>query len=201
MLLGDISGVTFVQGFGEFLHDVFGGDTPVEPLALYQIAARATIVYLAGLIIVRIGKSRLISRTTSVDVILGFILGSLLSRGITGHASISGTVMASAVIVAVHWVLTAIACRSHGFGRLFKGNSELVIKDGRILRKPMLHSHISDHDLIEQLRLRGVDDVEQVGAAYKERNGEISVIEKEKRPHIFDVAVREGVQTVRIALG
>ncbi len=60
-------------------------------------------MYLAGLVVVRIGKSRLISRTTSLDVILGFILGSLLSRGITGHASISGTIVASAVIVAVHW--------------------------------------------------------------------------------------------------
>src|SRR5262245_43342780 len=120
MLLGDISSVTIVQGLGEFLRDVFGGDYPVEPLALHQIAARAAIVYLAGLIVVRIGKSRLISRATSVDVILGFILGSLLSRGITGHASISGSLMASAVIVAVHWGLTAIACRSHRFGTLLK---------------------------------------------------------------------------------
>jgi uncharacterized membrane protein YcaP (DUF421 family) len=74
------------------------------------------------------------------------------------------------------------------------------VKDGQILPKPMRHSHISDHDLTEQMRLRGVDDVSQVRAAYKERNGEISVIEKEKRLRIFDVAVREGVQTVRIAV-
>jgi uncharacterized membrane protein YcaP (DUF421 family) len=201
MLLADAETVTLVQSIGNILHDAFGGDYPVDPLALHQIAARAAIVYLGGLIIVRIGKSRLISRTTSLDVILGFILGSLLSRGITGHASISGTILASAVIVAVHWVLTAVACRSHGFGTLFKGNSELVVEDGRILRAPMKHSHISDHDLIEQLRLRGYDDLEQVRAAYKERNGEISVLEKKPEPRVLDVAVHSGVQTIRIALG
>jgi len=200
MLLADTESVTFVQSLGSLLQQVFGGDYPVDPLALHQIAARAAIVYLGGLIIVRIGKSRLISRTTSLDVILGFILGSLLSRGITGHASICGTILASSVIVAVHWLLTAIACRSHWFGTLFKGNSELVVEDGRILRAPMRHSHISDHDLIEQLRLRGYDDLGQVRAAYKERNGEISVLEKASSPRVLEVAVQGGVQTVRIAL-
>lgn len=201
MLLADSESVTLVQSVGNFLHDIFGGDYPVDPLAWHQIAARAAIVYLGGLIVVRIGKSRLISRTTSLDVILGFILGSLLSRGITGHASISATILASAVIVAVHWVLTAIACRSHRFGTLFKGHSEQVVRDGSVLRAPMLHSHISDHDLIEQLRLRGYDDLGQVRAAYKERNGEISVLEKQSEPRVIDVAVQGGVQTVRIAIG
>jgi uncharacterized membrane protein YcaP (DUF421 family) len=200
MLLAQAESVTFARSVGSLLHDLFGGDYPLEPLALHQIAARAAIVYLGGLIIVRIGKSRLISRTTSLDVILGFILGSLLSRGITGHASISGTILASSVIVAVHWVLTAVACRSHGFGTFFKGNSELVVEDGRILRAPMRHSHISDHDLFEQMRLRGYDDIAQVRAAYKERNGEISVLEKRPEPRVLDVAVQDGVQTVRIAI-
>src|SRR5262245_33446339 len=139
MLLAQAESVTLVQSVGNVLSEVFGGDYPVDPLALHQIAARAAIIYLSGLVIVRIGKSRLISRTTSLDVILGFILGSLLSRGITGHASISGTMLASSVIVAVHWVLTAVACRSHGFGTLFKGNSELVVEDGKIIKAPMRH--------------------------------------------------------------
>ena len=200
MLLADAQSVTLVQELGTILQQAFGGDVPIEPLSVYQVAARAALVYLAGLIVVRIGKSRLISRTTSLDVILGFILGSLLSRGITGHASISGTIIASAVIVAVHWVLTYIACRSHGFGNLLKGNPELVVENGRAHYKAMRHSHISDHDLIEQLRLRGVDNLHEVRAAFKERNGEISVLTQKDPPQILDVAVQNGVQTVRIAL-
>ncbi|HTQ38180.1 MAG TPA: YetF domain-containing protein [Pirellulales bacterium] len=201
MLLADVETVTFAQHVGNFLHQLFGGDIPETPLALYQVAARAALVYLAGLVVVRIGKSRLISRTTSLDVILGFILGSLLSRGITGSGSISGTLLASAVIVAVHWLLTAIACRSHWFGNLLKGSSELVVENGQALLRPMRRHHISDHDLIEQIRLRGVDNLQEVRAAYTERNGEISMLKRESPPRIVDVAVQNGVQTVRIALG
>jgi uncharacterized membrane protein YcaP (DUF421 family) len=183
------------------LGDVFGGDIPHEPLALHQVAARAIVVYVLGVAIVRLGKSRVLSRTTPVDVLLGFILGSLLSRGVTGHASISGTTIASLAMVALHWVITALACRSHWLGNLLKGHSRLIVKDGHALEGAMRQSHISRHDLLEQLRLHGVENVAAVQAAYKERNGEISVIPGPTTPHVIEVSVQDGVQTVRIALG
>ena len=103
----------WLQRLGGVLEQIFGGDKPHPDLAFYQIAARAIIVYLIGLIIVRIGKSRIVARITAIDIINAFILGSLLSRGITGSASISGTSVATAAIVACHWLLTALSCRWH----------------------------------------------------------------------------------------
>jgi uncharacterized membrane protein YcaP (DUF421 family) len=200
MLLADTQSVTLVQSLGSILHDAFGGDYPDAPLALHQIAARAAIVYLAGLAVVRVGKSRLISRTTSLDVILGFILGSLLSRGITGTGSISGAILASAVIVAIHWILTSMAYRWHGFGNFVKGHERIVVDDGRILTDVMRRANISPHDLVEQMRLKGIDEIAQVQRAYKERNGEISFIRREAQPKVVDVSVQNGIQTVRIAI-
>ncbi len=201
MLLADTAPVTMVQSALQFLQQIFGTDAADDSITLSQIAARAIVVYVIGLVVVRVGKSRIISRTTALDVIVGFILGSLLSRGITGHASISGTTVASVAIVAAHWLFTLLACQSHFFGTVIKGTSALVVKDGQPIPKTMRHSHISTHDLLEQLRLNGVDDLQEVREAYKERNGEISVIKRREPPHIIEVAVQDGVQTVRIALG
>jgi len=53
-----------------------------------------------------------------------------------------------------------------------------VVEEGRVLERNMRHSHISREDLMESLRLRGVERVEDVKCAYKERNGEISVIRR-----------------------
>lgn len=159
-----------------WLDIVVGGDTPQEPLQLYQVAARAVLVYLVGVLVVRIGKSRLVGRMTLVDVLVGFILGSLLSRGITGHASLWGTAVASAGVVASHWALTWLTCRSHALGWLLKGDAELLVRNGQPIVKNMRHAHISLHELMEALRLAGVDDIEQVREAYRERNGEISVL-------------------------
>jgi len=187
------------QAIFDTLHVVFGGDEPVPHLALGQVAARAMAVFLIGLAIVRVGKSRLISRTTPLDVILAFILGSLFSRGITGSASISATAVAGAVLVALHWLLTALCCRYHWLGNLIKGHSRLLLEDGKPNHRNMRMSHVSEHDLLEEMRLHAnLDDYRQVKAAYKERSGEISVVKHDLEPQMLDVKVAEGVQTVRI---
>jgi uncharacterized membrane protein YcaP (DUF421 family) len=147
-----------------------------------------------------LGKSRLIARVTALDIILGFMLGSLLSRGITGHASISGTTAAAATLVFLHWVLTFFACRSHRLGTMIKGHSFVLVKDGQVDERAMLHSHISPHDLEEAVRLKGLETIDEVHLAYKERNGEVSVIGRKKSPKILEVSVQDGVQTVRIEI-
>jgi uncharacterized membrane protein YcaP (DUF421 family) len=168
------------EGIGEILTLVFGGDTPMRPLASGQIAARAVLVYVVGLTLVRIGKSRLISRASPIDVILGFILGSLLSRGITGNASISETLVASAVLIGIHWSFTAIGCRCEWFDTLIKGHSKPLVVDGEIRWEALRESHISKEDLMGELRLNAnLDDLSRVRVAYKERSGEVGVIKTE----------------------
>jgi uncharacterized membrane protein YcaP (DUF421 family) len=188
-----------MQWFVQLLETIFGGDAPQEPLALYQVAARGAVVYLAGIAIVRWGKSRLISRVTALDVLLGFILGSLLSRGITGHASISATLVSSATIVFVHFLLTKFATSSGRFETWLKGHDYIVVEDGKCRPENMARSHISQGDLHEHLRLQGVSDLAEVKEARKERSGEISVIKREET-RVLEVSVAEGVQTVRIEI-
>jgi uncharacterized membrane protein YcaP (DUF421 family) len=169
------------EHFHEWMRFFFGGDSWEEHITPVQVANRAIAVYIIGMVLVRIGKSRLISRASPLDVIVGFIIGSLLSRGITGHASISDTFIASAALVFAHWFVTRLTFHSHTLGKLLKGNSYLLVDDGRILWDNLSRSHFSEHDLMEAIRVKtNVEDLAQVHHAYKERNGEISVILKKQ---------------------
>lgn len=159
-----------------FMERAFGGDAPDHRITMLQIAARTVVVFLGGLALVRWGKSRLISRATPLDVILGFILGSLLSRGITGHAAISDTLVASAVLIGLHWALTGLACYSPRFESWIKGHSYVLVEHGEVRRANMMQSHVSECDLAEALRLQGLTELAQVRLAFKERNGEMSII-------------------------
>lgn len=166
-----------MEEFPAALMKWFGGDAPEKPLLLSHVAARAALVYVLGLFLVRVGKSRFHGRPSAIDVVLGFILGSLLSRGITGSASISETFVASAVLIALHWVATAAACRSHRIGMLVKGHTKLLVADGHLMEENMLSSHISAHDINEAMHLAAnIDDLKQVKSAYKERSGQISIV-------------------------
>jgi uncharacterized membrane protein YcaP (DUF421 family) len=188
------------QSIAAALTEIFGGDSPQDDLGLHQVAARAAIVFLVGLAIVRLGKNRMIGRITPLDMLLGFILGSVLSRGITGNASLSGTAIASIVIVAMHWALSWVTYHSHTLGNLIKGRATLVVKDGQPLQEKLAASHLSPHDLEAQLRLSGIEDIGEVKQAYEERSGQVSFIRRREAPRVVDIAVQAGVQTVRIEI-
>ena len=76
----------------------------------------------------------------------------------------------------------------------------MIVEEGQPIVENMLHHHISIHDLQEYARNKGLDDASQIWRAYKERNGEVSVLAKREQPRVVEVAVEGGVQTVRISL-
>ncbi len=162
----------------DFVNGAFGGDAPQQSIALYQMAARALLVYFLGVGIVRLGKSRMIGRVTAMDMVLAVILGSVLGRAITGGAALSSTFVACIMMVGAHWVLSRIAIYSHSFGNLVKGHSRLLVEDGKMLLPAMRQSHVSEHDLLEAMHLEGLESLDEVMKAFKERSGEISIIRR-----------------------
>jgi len=188
------------QEVASLFREIFGGDFPPDDLALHQVAARAATVFLLGLAIMRVGKNRLIGHITPVDVLIGFILGSVLRRGITGQASLSGTAVGASVIVALHWALTYLAYRWHAVGNLVKGRATQVVRDGQLQPENLAAVHLSQHDLQQQLRMAGIEDVREVEQAYEERSGELSFIRRRRQPQVMEIGVKDGVQTVRIEI-
>jgi uncharacterized membrane protein YcaP (DUF421 family) len=56
-------------------------------------------------------------------------------------------------------------------------------------------------DLARALRSNGdVPNVDDIRTAYMERDGSISIVSASPEPKVVEVSVKEGVQTVRIAL-
>lgn len=152
-----------------------------DSLDVHHMALRAIVVFTFAVVIVRLGKKRFIGENTAFDVILGVMLGSILSRAITGQSPFVPTLGAALVLVALHWVLSKIAIRSELFGTLIKGSARTLVTDGVVDWKAMKRSNLSEGDLREALRLKArLSGWAQVREARLERNGEISVILKEE---------------------
>lgn len=176
-----------------------GLDEPVFHLEAWQMAVRAIGVYLFAIIVVRLGSRRFIGKHTAFDLLLGIMLGSVLSRGITGQTPLLGCLLAGATLLLMHWVLGAIAYHVKGFGPLIKGQARVLIRDGRLDEKAMAKSHLGHEDLAEALRACGYPpDPEAIHFASLERSGRVSVVPKKSEPRIVEVKVADGVQTVRI---
>ena len=153
----------------------------VEPgdLTFGHIALRGLIVFVLAIVIVRLGDKRFIARKTAFDVILAFMLGSMLARAVNGSAPFWATLGGGFVLVGLHRIIAFASRRWHGFGKLVKGDADLLIRDGCVLEDAMRRNDLSEHDLAEDLRLKGVEKPEQVKLAYVERSGDLGVVKKE----------------------
>jgi uncharacterized membrane protein YcaP (DUF421 family) len=189
-----------MDAINQLLAWAFGvGGTTVQ-INVPQMALRAVVIYVATLVILRMGKKRFMSRATIFDVILGIMLGSLVSRAITGTAPFAPTLAASTALVGMHWLFSAGAVRWHSFGHGIKGGSRLLVKDGQIDAEALRAAHMSDRDLWEELRGKSISDLKEVAEARLERSGSLSVIRAKSEPKIIEIAVAGGVQTVRVEI-
>jgi uncharacterized membrane protein YcaP (DUF421 family) len=190
-----------LQTVRDQIQTLLGLGQDVGDVGAVQMALRTIVIYAFSLVIVRLGSKRFLSEATAFDVVVGIMLGSVMSRAINGSAPFFPTLLGGVALVGIHWLLGALAVHASWFGTLVKGSPVLLIKDGEIQREGMRRTGLSNNDLEQALRLRSNQtDPTQVQLAYLERNGGISVIPRKREPCIVDVSVVDGVQTVRIAL-
>ncbi len=153
-----------------------------KDINVWQMSLRALIVFVVAIAMIRLGNKRFMGRSTALDVMLAIVFGSIVSRAITGNAPFFPALAASLTLVLAHWLLSALAFRSHRFGTMVKGHARTLIRDGEIQWDAMKHSHITEPDLREALRTNGKSsDLQEVNSAHLERNGDISIILREHR--------------------
>ncbi|HKR52918.1 MAG TPA: YetF domain-containing protein [Chthoniobacterales bacterium] len=166
--------------FYNFVGPLLGLGVEPKELTFLQISIRGIIVFVATLLMIRLGHKRSLARKTPFDAVLIVILASVLSRAINGSAAFFATLGGSVVIVLVHRLFALIAYHSHGFGILIKGRPEIIVENGNLVMDTMRRNHISEHDLEEDLRLDAeLENISQVQVGRVERSGDISFIKKE----------------------
>jgi uncharacterized membrane protein YcaP (DUF421 family) len=164
--------------FSEFAQAILGLSTEPRDLTFLQVSVRGVVVFIATLIMVRLGSKRSLAEKTAFDAVLIVIIGSMLARAINGSEAFFSTLGAGFVLVFLHRLFDIAAYYSHAFGILVKGRPVMLVQNGTLQRKNMLWEHISKHDLEEDMRLEAnTDDLSKIQVARLERSGDISFIE------------------------
>lgn len=152
-------------------------------LSIGQMALRAAVVYIAAVIMVRLGASRAFSRNTALDVVMAIIFGATLSRAINGSAPLWPTLGAGALLVALHWLLSAVSVAFEPAGKLFKGKVLVLVHDGAVNQSALRKAEISEAELLADLRGQlHTDDLSCVREARLERGGRVSFVTRDDQP-------------------
>jgi uncharacterized membrane protein YcaP (DUF421 family) len=158
---------------------LLGLDLPATGLSLGHMVARAFIVFVFGMALLRLGARRELGRNAGFDMRLLVVLGSVLSRAINGQSAFFPTLGSSLFLVLLHAGVSWMASRVQWLSRAIKGQPITLLSDGRIDSAELRRTLMSPEDLDEALRLNGnVADPAVVKEARLERNGEVSVVKQ-----------------------
>jgi uncharacterized membrane protein YcaP (DUF421 family) len=157
---------------------VLGLSLKAEDLGFGHMAARASLMYLILIWLIRSAKKRFLGQATAFDMILVIVLGSIGARALTGGVPYFPCVLAMIVLVVLHWLFSYVGREWPWFSALIKGHSTTLIRQGRIDHQALRRAHMSRDDLDEDLRQQGVDSPDSAAEARLERSGRLSVIKK-----------------------
>jgi uncharacterized membrane protein YcaP (DUF421 family) len=168
--------------FYDSMTRVLGLGLEAKDLTFVSIALRGVIVFIVALVMVRLADRRFLANLSAFDAILTFILASMLARAINGSCAFFQTLGGGFVLVGMHRLLSALSFRWPAIGALTKGRAVILVENGKLKRQNLAATKISEDDLLEEARINGqVGDVAHIAKATMERNGQVSVLQRNEK--------------------
>ncbi|HEY6955264.1 MAG TPA: YetF domain-containing protein [Flavisolibacter sp.] len=161
----------------KFLNEWWGINENISSL---EIAARSAVMFIAALLLIRMAGMRPFGKGEPFDQIITFLIGGILSRGVVAATPFVPTIVSMIVIILVHKLFAKLSIYNKWFGAKVKGEKVLLYRDGTFLKENMHRVNITEHDIMEDLRLEvQLGNLDKIQEAYMERTGKISFVKKD----------------------
>lgn len=148
----------------------------VAPL---NLAVRATVVYLAVLIMLRISGKRQIGQMGASEFVSILLISNAVQNAMNGgDNSLSGGLLLAVVLIVLSSAIAFLVYRSRTFSAVFEGTPRLIIHDGKVIQKALKKELLSTTELRTLLRKQGVHAFVEVKSAVLEADGTLSIIRK-----------------------
>jgi len=145
----------------------------------WEFVARALIVYVALLVLVRVSGKRSLSQITPFDIILLFVLGNAVQNSLIGHdTSVQGGLVLAATLIVLNWGVGWIAARHARFKHVVEGKAIQVGQDGQIDHRALMRESVGMTDFEEAMRRAGVEHCGEIRAAWLETDGSITILKE-----------------------
>ena len=150
----------------------------MDPQELLITAARAAGVYVFMLVVIRLLGKRTVGNFSAFDLLVALMLGEVVDEIIYGDVTIARGGVAIATVALIQYANSWMAYSSPKLGHVLEGTPTTVVRDGKLERRGMAQERMSEDDVRAELRLQGIEDLDEVKQALIEVDGEVSVIRK-----------------------
>ena len=145
-------------------------------LPWWEFIARAVVVYIFLLVILRITGKRQVGQLAPFDLVLLLVLSNALQNSMNGgDNTVTGGIISAVTLIGLNWLLGYATFRSKKIGRFVEGRPQVIVHNGIVYRDIMQSERLTQDELDAAIRLAGCASIHDVHFAILENNGQISV--------------------------
>ncbi len=146
---------------------------------MLQTVIRTCVLYVVIILAMRLMGKRQIGDLQPSELVITILISEIAAIPIQDlDMPIIYGVLATFTLVFLEIMTSLITMKSLNMRKLLYGSSSVIIKDGVIDQKMLRRLRITVPDLMEVLRNQEIFDLDQVGYAILETNGQMSVLLK-----------------------
>ena len=144
-----------------------------------DIVLRATVIFAALYILMRLLGKRELGQMTPFELIVLVVIGDLIQQGVTQN-DFSLTAAIIAISTIAFWAL-AMSWASYLWPRaerLLEGEPRVIVRDGEVLDGNLRRDRLTRSEIESEMRLAGISHLADVAWAILEPRGKISFIRR-----------------------
>lgn len=148
----------------------------MDTQVLLRTLALVATGFLAVAVLVRFSRGRTLAKMNAFELFVTAALAGFLVLGLVNPGIPLGFVLgASAGLVVLQAVLSAVVRRLHGGEHLWRSEPALVFRRGHFLRGSMRRLRVSEDEVVRAIKARGWKRFQDVDAVVLEADGTFSV--------------------------
>jgi len=147
----------------------------------FELIIRGTIIYWFIFFILRAGGRRDVGSLGVADMLVLVLIADAAQNGMAGeYRSVTDGMVLIATIVGWTVIIDRVTFFFPGLAKLLILERVCLVRDGELQRRNLRREYITVDELMAELRLKGVERVEQVRRCYVEADGNISVLRRDE---------------------
>jgi uncharacterized membrane protein YcaP (DUF421 family) len=148
-----------------------------------ESVARAAVIYLALLVLFSITGTRALAQVTTFDLALLLVISEAVQNALLGtDQSLTHALLLVRTLALLDIALTAVKQRWPGVQRVLDDEPLVIVRDGVVFHDRMAKEHIDIDDILSIGRqYHGIERLDQVKHAVRERSGHIAVVPYRER--------------------
>lgn len=144
-----------------------------------DIALRATAIFIALYVLMRLMGKRELGQMTPFELIVLVVIGDLIQQGVTQNDfSVTGAVIAVSTIAFLALVMSWATYVWPWAERALEGEPRVVVQDGEIVTTNLRRNRLTRSEIESEMRLAGIGRLADVAWGILEPRGKISFIQR-----------------------